>query len=438
LVPLKKYTHDPICNIDSLPYAGYDKQLCHHIISHFMTSSQQQSNSIFQRSSYDVIIIGAGAAGLMAAATAAKRNRSVLILEHTQKIGEKIRISGGGRCNFTNIHASSQNYLSQNPHFVKSALAQYTPQDFIKQVENYGIQYYEKTLGQLFCEGSSKQIIHMLQNMGKQHGVEICTGCSVYQINKTEHFGLTTNYGYLTCKSVIIASGGLSIPKIGASNFAYRTAEYFDVQVIEPRPALVPLVLDEQDIRYTELRGISFYGEVSHQNISFQEGILFTHKGLSGPAILQISSYLKSEQHSKIKINMLPHLNIEKHILANKKNRQFLGNFLKEYLAERMIRYLVSEDLATKRLSDLSKKEILQLSEKIHTLNIDISGNEGYKKAEVTAGGVHTQELSSKTMESKKIPGLYWIGEAVDVTGWLGGYNFQWAWSSGFAAGSHA
>lgn len=381
---------------------------------------------------YDVIIIGAGAAGLMAAAVAGMRGKSVLLLESTSKIGEKIRISGGGRCNFTNIGIDAKRYISSNPHFVKSALASYSQFDFIKLVEKHKIAYHEKTLGQLFCDGSSAQIIDMLTEECLAGGVELKIDTYVADISKTELFQVTTNIGSFTAKSLIVATGGLSIPKIGASDFGYKIAAQFGLDIIAPKPALVPLIVaGEYAGLCTSLAGVSIFAEVSYGKASFRENILFTHRGLSGPAILQISSYL--EEAAQIKINLLPDLDLRQILLAAKTKKGNLSSILKLYLPRRFVEYLFANE--NKNIADYKNSELVAIVENLHNFSIRISGNEGYAKAEVTAGGVDTKMLSSKTMETRSVPGLYFIGEVIDVTGWLGGYNFQWAWSSGYVAG---
>jgi predicted Rossmann fold flavoprotein len=387
---------------------------------------------------YDLIIIGAGAAGLMAAATAGKNGRHVLIIEHTDKIGEKIRISGGGRCNFTNINTGFNNFICENPHFIKSALTKYTQQDFIDLVESYNISYHEKTLGQLFCDGSSKQIIQMFLDICKKYRVEIRTSCVVKDIVKLGQFQIQSNQGLFSSKCLIIASGGLSIPKIGASNFGYRIAEQFGLKIIPTRPALVPLVVPE---KYRELcsilRGVSNYSVVSYKKTNFSENILFTHKGVSGPAILQISSYIHPIENATIMIDLLPKINLETIFMQNKNNKQTPANYLKNYLTNRLVDNVATDNSNFhESITDLSKDKLSLIAKSINAFKVPISGSEGYFKAEVTAGGIDTNELSSKTMMCKKVPGLFFIGEVVDVTGWLGGYNFQWAWSSGFAAGN--
>jgi predicted Rossmann fold flavoprotein len=385
-----------------------------------------------QPTHYDIIIIGAGAAGLMAASTAGKRGRKVLLIEHSDKIGEKIRISGGGRCNFTNLHATSRNYLSQNPHFAKSALAGYTAQDFIALIESYGIAYHEKTLGQLFCDGSAKQIIAMLLDLCRQHQVEIRQQCQVDSVKKDGTFVLATNQGVIHSASLIIASGGLSIPAIGASDFGYRIARQFGLNNVPTRPALVPLHI--KDV-CSSLSGISNAAIVHCRDTSFTENILFTHKGLSGPAILQISSYLEKFQGTEIIVNLLPTLALHTQFMTDKNQKKTVANYLKPYLATRVIEHFAAHADFHQTLTDLSKERLMHIADMLHHWAVPITGSEGYAKAEVTAGGVDTACLSSKTMECKQVQGLYFIGEVVDVTGWLGGYNFQWAWSSGYAAG---
>lgn len=434
---------------------------------------------------YKVVVIGAGAAGLMAAITAAKRGKKVLLIESTNKIGEKIRISGGGRCNFTNINAGPNNYLSNNPHFVKSALAQYNQYDFIKLVEGYKIAYHEKTLGQLFCDYSSNQIIEMLVNECTKYNVEILLNTQISLVSKDQLFKLETSRGNFESEALIIATGGLSIPKIGASSFGYDLAKQFGHNIIPTRPGLVPLTVSLEDLEfYKNLSGISIDSIVSFEKTKFRENILFTHRGLSGPAILQISSYL-AKQNSEIitpffassltearkeleigdlvnilkipgraalrlarddefsvdramrlgiiSIDLLPEVDLYSLLEKNKNSKMLLTNFMKEYLPNRF----VDNYFENKRLVDLSAKAIEITANKVHQFKVSIGGTEGYAKAEVTIGGVDTKELSSKTMMSNKVPNLYFIGEVVDVTGWLGGYNFQWAWSSGFVAGSH-
>ncbi len=393
-------------------------------------------------SNYDVIIIGGGAAGLMAAIQAGKRGKRTLLIEHTSKIGEKIRISGGGRCNFTNLGASSKNYICENPHFIKSSLSCYSQHDFIKLVESYGIAYHEKTLGQLFCDGSSKQIISMLLDLCQINGVDIRQNCTVFDVSKGDGFTLTSNQGAFTSEAVIMACGGLSIPLIGASDFGYRIALQFGHRIIPTRPALVPLmVAPSQRHLFTQLSGVSNSSVVTYQKTSFPENILFTHRGLSGPAILQISSYMKSFKGEEISIDLLPSIDLKTQFMIDKTLKQTPANYLKAHLTNRLIDHLAQDSQIGEEfhraITDLRKDSLMAIAERINQFKVLIEGSEGYQKAEVTAGGVDTSELSSKTMESKKVPNLYFVGEVVDVTGWLGGYNFQWAWSSGYAAGSY-
>lgn len=385
---------------------------------------------------YDVVIIGAGAAGLMAAIQAGKRGRKALLIEHTDKIGEKIRISGGGRCNFTNLQASPQNYISQNPHFMKSALAGYTQHDFINLIESHHISYHEKTLGQLFCDGSAKQIIKMLLDLCQENHVEIKKNCQISSVTKQDFFEISTEADLFQSEALIIASGGLAIPKIGASDFGYRVAEKFGLNIIPPRPALVPLLVSEQDKPFfSSLTGLSNASMVSHKKTKFRENILFTHKGLSGPAILQISSYLETFKDEEIIINLLPNLDLTQEFSIHKNTKQTPANYLKAHLTKRLVEGLATTPEYHKSITDLKKERLQGIAERIHNFKVRIVDSAGHQKAEVTVGGVDTNELSSKTMGCKKMPGLYFIGEVVDVTGWLGGYNFQWAWASGFAAG---
>lgn len=389
---------------------------------------------------YDVIVIGAGAAGLMAAASAGARGRKVLLLEHSQKIGEKIRISGGGRSNFTNVDASPKNYLSNNPYFAISALTRYSQYDFIKLVESYQISYHLKTLGQLFCDGSSLQIINMLVEECNKFGVETKLSCQINFISKTDQFEIKANLGDFSAQSLIIATGGLSIPKMGASDFGYRIAEQFGLKIVPTRPALVPLTVPEKELDfYKSLSGISINSLVSFGKTSFRENILFTHRGLSGPAILQISSYLENLDNAQININLLPDLASRALFDKEHNSKQLITSLLKEHLPNRFVEnWAAASTLSSKRMIDYKNKDLETIENKLREFKVSINGSEGYAKAEVTAGGIDTAELSSKTMETNNVSGLYFIGEIVDVTGWLGGYNFQWAWSSGYVAGLHA
>ena len=375
----------------------------------------------------------------MAAATAGQRGRRVVLVEHTAKVGEKIRISGGGRSNFTNLRASPKNYISQNPHFAKSALARYTQHDFIKLVESYEIPYHEKTLGQQFCDRSSKDIINMMLSECEKGQVEVRMSCSVTSIEKKDQFVLTTSDGPIHADSVVIATGGLSIPPLGATDFGYRIARQFGLKVLATKPALVPLKVDSSVLSmFTQLSGVSQDSLVSYHDVDFRENILFTHRGLSGPAILQISSYLEKFSKEEISINLLPDIDLKNEFMAHKNSKQTVANFLKNYFPNRFIEAMAALNPDYERsLTDTKKSALFAIADDIHSFRVLLEGSEGYQKAEVTVGGVDTDELSSKTMESKKVPGLFFIGEVVDVTGWLGGYNFQWAWSSGYTAGQY-
>lgn len=383
---------------------------------------------------YDVIIIGGGAAGLMCAIEAGKRRRSVLVIEHAEKIGKKILISGGGRCNFTNKNISAKNFISDNPHFSKSALARYSQKDFIKLVEKHGIAYHEKTLGQLFCDGSSREIIELLEKECSEAGVVIRTRCVNIKITHPEQFHLETSQGAFDCDSLVIASGGLSIPKMGATSFGYTVAEQFGISIIPARPALVPLTWNESDSRkYSDLSGIGIPVMITCNKISFKEDLLFTHRGLSGPAILQISSYWKPGD--ELSIDLLQYVDMIKVFEKYRQDKLQLAAILSRYLPRRFVLSWCEANAPSKPMNQMSDKALRSIAELLHRWKVIPAGTEGFEKAEVTAGGVDTNELSSKTMEAKKVPGLYFIGEVVDVTGWLGGYNFQWAWSSGWAAG---
>ncbi|MEK6280073.1 MAG: NAD(P)/FAD-dependent oxidoreductase [Acidobacteriota bacterium] len=382
----------------------------------------------------DVLIIGGGAAGLFCAIEAGKRGRKALVLDHSERIGKKIAISGGGRCNFTNLHASAENFLSENPHFCKSALARYTPPDFILLVEKHGIRYHEKKLGQLFCNEGSKQIIEMLLTECRDADVEIACQSLVQSVAKKERFEVETNRGTIVAQSLVIATGGLSIPPLGATDFGYRIANQFGLKIREPWPALVPFTLPrhlQQEL--TPLSGISIDAIVSCDGHQFQENILITHRGLSGPAILQISSYWRPGL--AVVINLLPDQDALQ-ILSDQRTRELtLANLLSRFLPRRFAQAWCDLNAPSQSLKRYTPAELAEIGEKLNQWKVIPSGTEGYKKAEVTAGGVSTSELYSHTMEAKKVPGLYFIGEVVDVTGHLGGYNFQWAWASGYAAG---
>jgi predicted Rossmann fold flavoprotein len=385
---------------------------------------------------WDVIVIGGGAAGLFCAIEAGKRGRKVLVLEHTERVGKKIAISGGGRCNFTNIHTSAENFISANPHFCKSALARYTPADFISLVEKHGIAYHEKKLGQLFCDGSSSQIIDMLLRECTDAGVEIRCRCQVLSLRKENLFRVETNQGSFFSSSIVIATGGLSIPTLGATDFGYRIARQFGLRVEETRPALVPLTLTSQmQRRLMTLSGVSLEVLANCRDKEFRENLLITHRGLSGPAILQISSYWRPCE--TISLNLMPDEDVLDILERNRDSEIELVNLLSRILPRRFAQAWCELYAASKPLRQYDSYELQDIAQKLHNMQVIPSGTEGFRKAEVTAGGVSTSELSSQTMEARRVPGLYFIGEAVDVTGQLGGYNFQWAWASGHAAGQY-
>ena len=382
----------------------------------------------------DVIIIGGGAAGLFCALTAGQRGRSVLVIEHAEEVGKKILISGGGRCNFTNLHARPEHYISRNPNFHKSALARYTPQDFIDLVNRHRIEFYEKKLGQLFCRGSAKEIVRMLLDECRRGGVEIRTGCRVIEVDRSDHYIVETSQGRFESEALVVATGGLSIPKMGATDFGYRLARQFGLRIAPTRPALVPLTLSDEDRRVlTPLSGISIDSLVSLRKQHFRENILVTHQGLSGPAILQISSYW--EPGETIEVDLLPEVKAEEALNQERAGAKELKTVLSQYWPSRFAQAWTDLNAPSKPLRQYSARQLQEIAEKIHGWRLKPNGTEGYRKAEVTAGGVDTDDLSSKTMEARRVPGLFMIGEVVDVTGQLGGYNFQWAWSSGFAAG---
>lgn len=387
----------------------------------------------------DVVIIGAGAAGLMAAATAGYRGRSVTVVDMGKKPGRKILISGGGRCNFTNENASPENYLCQNPHFAKSALSRYSAQDFIELVDRHGLNYHHKTIGQLFCDNSAQDIVDILMTECEWAGVNVAMRSEVISVNKnaTGYEVITADESY-QCESLIIASGGLTMPKLGASPIGYKVAEQFGLKVLPTIAALVPFTLHDHDKqKFDGLSGISIATEISSEDgTKFKENILFTHRGLSGPAILQISSFWRAGQ--AVSINLLPASPIDELIneWRESSGQKSLKNMLSTVLPKRFIEALVKQkDISDKAINQISNDEITYLSQYLHHWQIKPNGTEGYRTAEVTLGGVDTDEISSKTFEAKKAKGLYFIGEAIDVTGWLGGYNFQFAWSSGVACG---
>ena len=388
---------------------------------------------------FDVVIIGAGAAGMMCAIEAGKRGRKVLLVDHAKKIGEKIRISGGGRCNFTNINSNPNKFISSNPNFCISALKQYTQNDFIGLINKHHIKFHEKKLGQLFCDESSKQIIDMLLHECKISNVILKNETPVLAVSKIDDkYHIKSEAGEYLCESLVIATGGLSIPKIGATDFGYKIAKQFHINVIEQEPGLVPLTFQDLLLnKCKNLAGLSLEAVVSFQKKSFEEGMLFTHRGLSGPSILQISSYWKLGKD--IQINLAPtkdiHMLLEERKLSNPK--QDVTSIISEFIPKRLALSLCEDLKVSGRIADLSKKIIGIVSKSINQWAINPIGTEGYRTAEVTLGGVDTKELSSKTMMSNNNEGLYFIGEVVDVTGHLGGYNFQWAWSSGYVSGQH-
>lgn len=385
----------------------------------------------------DVVILGAGAAGMMCAIRAGGRGKSVLLLDHARSPGEKIRISGGGRCNFTNIDAGPKNYLSTNPHFAKSALARYTPRDFLDMVERHGIAWHEKTLGQLFCDDSAKDIIRMLLAEMKAVNVGLELQKQVTGVEKTlDGFRIGTHEGPIEAAALVIATGGKSVPKMGASGFAYDIARQFGLKLTDTRPALVPLTLDPNLLeKLGPLAGIGVPAEVRHGRTAFREALLFTHRGLSGPAILQISSWWR--EGDDITLVIEPDLDIAAFLKAARKvnGRQAAQTALSEVLPKRLAQFFVANRMISGHLADLSDKAIDALGASIQNWTIRPVGSEGYRTAEVTLGGIDTASLDSKTMQAKAVPGLYFIGECVDVTGWLGGYNFQWAWASGHVCG---
>ena len=383
---------------------------------------------------FDVIIIGGGAAGMMCALTAGQRGRRVALLERNDRAGQKIAISGGGRCNFTNVHAGADNFLSANPDFCRSALARYTPEDFIALVEKHGSAYHEKKLGQQFCDRSSRAIIEMLLAECAAAGVEIRTGCTVRDIQKPDRFRVTTSSGELDCASLVIATGGLSFPRLGATDFGYRIARQFGLHVTELRPGLVPLTFTPEDREtFQELSGVALPVAVRHNGAAFEEAALFTHRGLSGPALLQISSYWRENQ--TLAFDLLPGIQDPDWLARERETKTSLPAILAQHWPRRLADSWCERHAPRKPLAHYSQSDLSKLENLLHHWTLDFSGTEGYAKAEVTLGGVDTGALSSKTMEARAVRGLFFIGEVVDVTGWLGGYNFQWAWASGHAAG---
>lgn len=391
-------------------------------------------------SAYDVIIIGAGAAGLMCAIEAGKRGRRVVVLDHAKKPAEKIRISGGGRCNFTNLHTTPQHFISNNPAFCVSALSRYTPRHFIALVEKHGIAYHEKTLGQLFCDGSSREIIDMLLAECRAVGAAIWLEHTVTTIVKTEDgFSLSANHKTLTCASLVIATGGPSIPKMGSSGFGYAVAKQFGLKVVPPRAALVPFTFEGERLDYVKhLAGVSLEVVAQCGTAHFREGMLFTHRGLSGPAMLQISSYWREGR--AVTINLVPDADMVSVLKQHKQEhpKQELVTALARFLPRRLADQIVRDHNITVKAAEIADRTLKAVGESINGWKIVPDGTEGMRTAEVTLGGVDTAQISSKSMESMAIKGLYFIGEVVDVTGHLGGFNFQWAWASGFCAGQQA
>lgn len=374
---------------------------------------------------------------MMCAIRAAGRGRSVLLLDHAKAPGDKIRISGGGRCNFTNIHAGPKNFLSANPHFAKSALARFTPSDFVAMVDRHKIAWHEKTLGQLFCDDSAKDIIRMLLDEMQAAGATLQLRTEISGVEKIpDGFRVSTSDGVYECASLVIATGGKSIPKMGATGFAYRIAEQFGLPLVETRPGLVPLTLDQTLLEsLAELSGIAAPAEIRHGKTSFREALLFTHRGLSGPAILQISSYWR--EGDDITVDIEPDVDILAHLKKARQanGRQSAQTALAEILPKRLAQFLTERAAIAGNMADLPDKALTRLADAAQNWSVRPSGSEGYRTAEVTLGGIDTTALDSRTMAAKNVPGLHFIGECVDVTGWLGGYNFQWAWASGFAAG---
>ncbi len=386
---------------------------------------------------FDIIVIGGGAAGLMCAFTAGRRGRRVAVLECNARVGLKIAISGGGRCNFTNVFAAPENYLSGNPRFCASALARYQPQDFIDLVEKHRIPYHEKKLGQLFCDFSSRQIIEMLLAECAIAEVEIQCSCRVESVAKRDRFSLGTNRGELECDSLVIATGGLSLPRLGASDFGYRIAEQFGIGLTETRPGLVPLTFAEEErTLFAPLSGVSLPVVARANGASFAEAMLITHRGLSGPAILQVSSFWREAEN--VTLDLLPEHPGADWLLAQRATKTTPEELLAREWPARFAAAWCARYAPPRPLQHTRTAELEQIARLVHQWPVRPEGTEGYPKAEVTVGGVETGELSSKTMEARRVPGLYFIGEMVDVTGWLGGYNFQWAWASGHAAGEVA
>lgn len=382
----------------------------------------------------DVVVIGGGAAGLFCAIEAGRRGRKVVVLDHAERIGKKIGISGGGRCNFTNVYTAPENFISANPNFCKSALARYSPSDFITLVEKHGIGYHEKKLGQLFCDEGSGRIIDMLLTECDEAGVDIRCGSTVHSVGKNKRFEVQVGAETFASESLVVATGGLSIPPLGATDFGYQLARQFDLRIEQTRPGLVPFTLTKEVLQQlAPLSGISVDAAVSCEGNVFRENILVTHRGLSGPAILQVSSHWRPGQ--TIDINLLPDRDAPELLNESSASEMTLANFLSQFLPKRFAQAWCALNVSSQPLKRYTPRQLTDIAARLNHWKIVPAGTEGYKKAEVTAGGVSTNELSSQTMEVRKVPGLYFIGEVVDVTGQLGGFNFQWAWASGYAAG---
>lgn len=387
----------------------------------------------------DVIIIGAGASGLICAIESGKRGRSVLVLDHASKVGRKIHISGGGSCNFTNFNTSNINFISNNPHFCKSALSRFKPRDIITMLEKHGVKYEEREEGQLFCAGGSEDIIRMLENECNDAGVKMMLNCKILDVKKNGHFIISTDNGIFECESLVIATGGLAYPQIGASGLGYIIAKQFGLKVTETRPALVPFIFSREDMKiFGELSGISIDASIKCHNMTFRGSVLFTHRGLSGPAILQVSSYWKEGE--TIVIDLLPDIDIFRFFVEKQQNKSKteMHNLLCEFLPTRLAKNWCDLNIGSKPVNQYNEKELRKIALQVHNWEIRPKSTEDYKTAEVTLGGIDTNELSSKTMESVKVKGLYFTGEVIDVTGQLGGYNLHWAWASGFVAGQYA
>lgn len=386
----------------------------------------------------DVLIIGAGASGLMCAISAGRRGRSVAVVDHAGKVCSKVRVSGGGRCNFTNLNIDSSRYISSNPHFVKSALSGFTPQHIVDMLKNHGIGYLEKEEGQLFCDSNSGRVVNMLLTEAKGAGIQILTNCKVIDIKKTDGlFRIRTSKGDLFSESLVVATGGASYKELGASGFGYAVARQFGHNVTAMKPGLVPLVFSREDRRkFSDLSGVSFRAAVSFRKTLFTGYVLFTHRGLSGPAVLQVSSFWSEGE--KLTIDLLPDIDIHRIFIENHQNRTEMHNLLSGYLSRRLARRWCDIFIPSRPLCQYDETELFNAARLLHAWELTPHGTEGYGRAEVTVGGVNTEGLSSKTMGSKIVPGLYFTGEVVDVTGMLGGYNLHWAWASGHAAGQYA